>query len=816
VTNSSQIKTVQKHECKVLSSLFDTIQIIILILDENGKIVSFNRYMEQLSGYSLDEVQGKDWFKTFLLQKDQQKIRSVFDDAISGYQTKGNINPIRIKNGEERLIEWFDQNRFDDKGNIIGIVATGLDVTDKIMTEQNLTIFKRFSEASDQGLCWTDLNGVIEYSNSALAKILGERHEDILLGKSLIRSYFLSNEQERLQNEIFPYVIKNGIWSGELIMKNSLDKQIVTHNSLFLIRHEDLSPLYIAHTINDISLHKEYEQRLEYMAYHDPLTKLANRTLLIQHLQSAMQEEKDKGLYLAVIYFDLDGFKKINDSHGHAVGDQLLITLAKNLKSILYEGDIIARIGGDEFVAVISSLATKENCLPLLEHFLSTIAIPIMVDGLTLQLSASIGVTLYPQTEDIDAEKLIRQSDQAMYHAKLSGKSGYHIFDYEKDKMLRGHHESVERIRQALNNNEFILHYQPKVNMRTGKLVGVEALIRWQHPEKGLLAPKYFIPIIENDILSVELGYWVIDTALSALKNWHSLGLDIVVSVNISAIHLLQTGFVTRLEQLLDGYPEIGKHYLELEILETSAIEDINVVSQIMLDCQKIGVNFSLDDFGTGYSSLSYLKRLPAKTIKIDQTFVRDMLEDPDDLAILEGIIALGTAFKRHCIAEGVETDEHGELLLQMGCELAQGYGISKPIAADKLLDWANQWKPALIWKKTRPVKQKNLPLLYSVVEHSVWIHDIEKSFNKGYDSELLLMQCHFPQWFDNVGKKHYIFFDELNTVESLHQKIRQLGEKVIHRIKKTEKVEADIAELYQLQDKFSLSVKNLLYIIHC
>ncbi|MCK5696675.1 MAG: EAL domain-containing protein [Gammaproteobacteria bacterium] len=790
-------------QCEILSNLINVAQIIVLILDKEGNIVSFNHYMAQISGYPLDEVRGKNWVDTFLIKHE-----------VSEHSFKGNINSIRIKEGTERIIEWFDHKICDDNKNIEGILKIGLDITDKMLSEEKLTIFKRFAEASNQGLCWTNLTGHIQYSNRAFAKIVGERHQNVLLEKNMIHYYFLSKEQHKLKHEIFPNVLTEGLWSGELLMQHQSGEQISTHNHLFLIRNKQLKPLYIATIINDMSDHKEYKKNLEYIAYHDSLTQLPNRVLLTQRLQKAMQTAKDNQQYLAVVSFDLDGFKKVNDTHGHDIGDQLLIKLAEYLKSITREGDTLSRIGGDEFVFVLTNLLHKEHYLPLLERFLTTFSTSMNIGQLSFQLSASIGISLYPKADDIDAEQLIRQSDQAMYHAKLSGKNCHYIFDDEQDKTLRGHHQSIARIREAMRNNEFVLHYQPKVNMRTGELVGAEALIRWQHPEHNLLSPEKFIPIIENDILSVELGYWVIDTALSALKNWHLLGLKIVVSVNISAIHLLHTGFVEQLKKILGRYPEVSNHYFELEILETSAIEDIELVSKIMCDCQKIGVNFSLDDFGTGYSSLSYLKRLPVQTIKIDQTFVRDMLEDPDDLAILEGIIALATAFKRHCIAEGVETAEHGELLLQMDCELAQGYGISRPMEAEKLPIWIKQWKPAPIWKNAQSVKRKNLPLIYSSVENYAWIHNIEKKLTIESDVDLSQVHCHFSQWLTHVGKKHYGFFDELTSVASLHHNIRQLGIEVLDQIKSNQRdnIEEKITTLYKLQNTLSLNIKILIH----
>jgi diguanylate cyclase (GGDEF)-like protein len=399
-----------------------------------------------------------------------------------------------------------------------------------------------------------------------------------------------------------------------------------------------------------------------------------------------------------VVYLDLDGFKSINDSHGHQAGDQVLISVAHRMKQVLREGDTLARIGGDEFVAVLVDLKVAADAAPLLNRLLIAAAMPVLFGSISLKVSASLGVTYYPQADAVDADLLLRQADQAMYQAKLAGKNRHHIFDTEHDRNLRGHHEGLERIRKALEDHEFVLYFQPKVNMRNGKVIGAEALIRWQHPEQGLLAPANFLPRIEGHPLAVEVGEWVIDTALTQIEVWHTDGLDLPVSINLGADQLQQTDFFQRFESILAKHPTVNPARLELEVLETSALADMEQVSKVIEDCAQIGVKFALDDFGTGYSSLTYLKRLRVEMLKIDQSFVRDMLEDPDDLAILKGVIGLAAAFKREVIAEGVETVEHGTAMMQLGCLLGQGYGIARPMSADQIPIWVASWQPDVAW----------------------------------------------------------------------------------------------------------------------
>jgi EAL domain-containing protein (putative c-di-GMP-specific phosphodiesterase class I) len=338
----------------------------------------------------------------------------------------------------------------------------------------------------------------------------------------------------------------------------------------------------------------------------------------------------------------------------------------------------------------------------LLERLLSAASEPLLHEAHLVQVTASIGATFYPQSQDIDAEQLLRQADHAMYQAKIAGKNRFHLFDDDKDQSVRGLHEGLDRVRRALHGNELVLHYQPKVNMRTGLLEGAEALIRWRHPERGLLLPAAFLPILENQPLAVEVGDWVIRNCIQQMVHWQKGGLRLAVSANVSALQLQQHDFVEKLKQELDLHTGLARHQLSLEVLETSALEDLLQVAKVIRECKKLGVEFSLDDFGTGYSSLTYLRRLPVKQLKIDQSFVRDMLDDADDLAILRGVIGLARAFNREVIAEGVETLAHGQALLSLGCELAQGYGIARPMPGGDIPDWANAWAQNVDWAEAR------------------------------------------------------------------------------------------------------------------
>ncbi|MGZ5007615.1 MAG: EAL domain-containing protein [Methylobacter sp.] len=607
---------------------------------------------------------------------------------------------IRYNDQSERWVHGLGKLEFDAQGHPLKMHGTIQDITERKQVEEKLQLAARVFTHAREGIMITAADGTIIDVNDTFIAITGYSRAEVLGRNPHILSSGIQGKD--FYANLWADLVKNGHWYGEIWNRHKNGEVYALMLTISAVYDaQDTTQHYVA-LFSDITSLKEHEKQLEHIAHYDALTNLPNRVLLADRLRQAMTQAQRRGQRLAVAFLDLDGFKAINDNHGHEAGDQLLMTVASRMKQSLREGDTLARLGGDEFVAVLLDLADIEASVPMLSRLLAAAAQAVYVDDLILQVSASLGVTFYPQADDVDADQLLRQADQAMYQAKLAGKNRYHVFDAEQDRSVRGYHESLEHIRCALTEREFVLYYQPKVNMHTGAIIGAEALIRWRHPEKGLLPPALFLPVIEDHPLSIELGEWVIDTALAQIEQWHAAGLTIPVSVNIGALQLQQTDFVERLSGLLEAHPKIGPGNLEMEVLETSALEDLVQVSQVIADCRKLGVNFALDDFGTGYSSLTYLKRLPVTQLKVDQSFVRDMLDDPDDLAIVQGILGLATAFSRHVIAEGVETVAHGEMLLQLGCELAQGYGIAHPMPAGDLPGWAATWRPDRAWTMSR------------------------------------------------------------------------------------------------------------------
>jgi len=565
----------------------------------------------------------------------------------------------------------------------------------------------------------------------------------------------------------------------------------------------------------DVTERKQHEYELERQAHFDALTGLPNRVLMADRLRQAMPLVQRRGLKLAVLFLDLDGFKAVNDRYGHAVGDALLLTLAGRMKQVLRDGDTLSRLGGDEFVAVLMDIDGIDAAVPILQRLLQVVAEPFPVTDGVVAVSASIGVALYPQNQEVDAEQLLRQADQAMYGAKQAGKNRYHQFDAAQDMQTRSRYEGVQRLKQAFAANEFVLYYQPKVNMRSAAVVGAEALIRWQHPQRGLLAPAEFLPLIEGQPLMVDLGRWVIDTALQQMADWQSAGLHLPVSVNVGARQLQADDFVQSLGNALAAHAGVAAQDLQIEVLETSALQDMARVSAIMAQCAALGVHFALDDFGTGYSSLTYLKRLPARVLKIDQSFVRDMLDDGDDLSILLGVLDLANSFHREVIAEGVETVDHGRMLLQLGCELAQGYGIARPMPAAEMCAWVAAWQGHALWRDVPVLPRRYLPLLYAMVDHRAWVLALE-SFLLGERPNAPVLdagQCRVGQWISASAVQQKSAHAGLQNMLDLHRRIHEMAAHLCE-LKAQEQQQAlymQMPPLTQLREELLAQMQSLL-----
>ncbi|MFI3184375.1 MAG: EAL domain-containing protein [Methylococcaceae bacterium] len=705
ITERKQIEQSLKWESEKNLVLLRNASDGIHILDLDGNILEASDSFCAWLGYQRDEIIGMNvakWDAYFIDNELLLALKQLFNKATrSLFETRH-----RCKDGSLFDVEVSSLPLELDGKPVL--FCSSRDITERNQNDKKIRLAANVFTHAREGIMITEPDGTIVEVNETFSHITGYSRDEVIgLNPHMLSS---GRYDKDFYAALWRDLTEKGHWYGEIWNRHKNGEVYAEMQSISSVRDAHGNIQHYVSLFSDITLIKDHEQELEHIAHYDALTNLPNRVLLADRLQQAMLQVLRREQHLVVVFLDLDGFKAINDNHGHKAGDQLLMTVASRMKQTLREGDTLARLGGDEFVAVLTDLIDIDASVPMLTRLLVAAAQPVHIGNLVLQVSASLGATAYPQVDDIDADQLLRQADQAMYQAKLAGKNRYQIFDEALDNSIRVRHESLGRIHDAILKQEFVLYYQPKVNMRTGAIIGAEALIRWNHPEKGLLLPALFLPEIEDHPLAIDLGEWVIDTALTQIELWRKQGLDIQVSVNIGARQLQQNNFVTRLRETLAAHSGIMPSYLELEVLETSALEDINKTSLLINECREIGVSFALDDFGTGYSSLTYLRRLPVALLKIDQSFVRDMLNDLDDLAIIEGIVGLARTFRREVIAEGVETVEHGTLLLKLGCDMAQGYGIARPMPADHLPKWSSIWRPDSTWSKQSLISHDDVP----------------------------------------------------------------------------------------------------------
>lgn len=553
---------------------------------------------------------------------------------------------------------------------------------------------------------------------------------------------------------------------------------------------------------------------MERVAHFDPLTELPNRVLLADRLQQAMAQATRRGTRLAVVYLDLDGFKEVNDSHGHDVGDQLLLHLGERMQQVLRTTDTIARLGGDEFVAVLIDLEPEDDGSLMLGRLLECVARPLWLDGLELRVSASIGVSFYPQDEEVDAERLLRQADQAMYRSKLAGKNRFSVYEPGRDRALRGRIEDLGRVRQALDAGEFELFYQPKVNLRSGAVIGCEALLRWHHPEQGLLHPEEFLPLVEGSELDLELGEWVLGAVLAQLGAWSGSRLERPISLNLSAHQLRHAGFLEMLRRRLAQAPGVDPGQLGLEIVSAGGGGELTRVTRVMEACRSLGIALALDDFGAGYSSLSSLKQLPVGLIKVDRTFVSPMLDDSENLAIVEGVLALAAAFQRATLAEGVETVEHGRVLLQLGCELAQGYGIARPMPAEAIGGWLGHWRQPARWHGVRAVERERLPTLYAQIDHRSWARMLDQ-YVRGRRTAPPFVEsrhCRVGRWLEDGPPQGSLDREALAGIRALHQEVHRLSVELLtlHTHDQQHEAVSHIGELQEMNERLCALLGSL------
>ncbi len=676
-----------------------------------GELI-FNERWASLIGYTVEElqpIQFETWANTIHpedLIKANEQLERYWQGKAEIYQVEARM---KHKGGHYiwvlasgKCISW------DDDGNPKRMIGTHLDITQRKLDEQDLVTKTKLLDESQKiaklGGWELDLISTELFWTKETFRIHETSEQDFDPTVDAGLNLYLPESKKVLEVALHKAISEGENYDLTLQMYTTKGRKIDVRTTCIVTQTNGITTKLtgifqdISEQMKTLRSLENSNQSLKNHAHYDPLTNLPNRNLLSERMRSAMLRSKRSEKSVAIAFIDLDGFKKINDQYGHKIGDEFLCHISNNLKNCIRECDTLARFGGDEFVAILDEINHEQSFTPMLNRMLEAVATPVIIDGKSLKVSGSIGVTLYPE-DPSNSDQLIRHADQAMYIAKQSGKNTFYLFDVEKDVAIKHRYEEIKLIKSAFHNNEFILFYQPKVDLKNMKVLGFEALIRWQHPVFGILAPGQFLPVIEHNMLTVELGEKVISDALRQLNQWHHTNPELTISVNITPLQLQQADFVEKLEAILNKHPNYRPGRLILEIVENVSLNDVNHVAKVINQCSELGVLFAIDDFGTGYSSLSYLKRLKAKYIKIDRSFIQGMLSNPEDSAIVEATIELARVFKRKIIAEGVETLEHGKRLKQMRCDYAQGFGIAMPMPVEELANWLSEWEYNTDWQ---------------------------------------------------------------------------------------------------------------------
>jgi len=540
--------------------------------------------------------------------------------------------------------------------------------------------------AMEEGLVTLNEDGKIVSANNAMSIIFGYARSDFI-------GMELSNLVKTLKIQTVEHIstLLNEQVDGSNVYK--ADEQDQHQNGSAIPLKIDIREVYLEHEkhytvlFRNVSEQYEAEKLIRHMAWHDSLTGLANRNLLSERLDEALKLARRLEKKVAVMILDLDKFKPVNDLHGHATGDKLLKVVAERLIKCAREVDTVARLGGDEFAIVFTNIEDDANIITIADRIIHSIQQPVEIDGNVIQIGTSIGISFFPGDSDTPTE-LIRMADVALYQAKEDGRRVFRLYDPQMDAETKVQKQIEMDLNKALENDELLLHYQPQFDATTGEMVGTEALIRWLHPENGMISPYNFIPIAELCGLMIPIGQWVLNTACIAAKGWQDQGLPkIRICVNISARQFHADNFVETIEHAIK-LSNLNPKWLELEITEGMVIKNAESVITKLQGLKALGVYLSIDDFGTGYSSLAYLKRFPVNKLKIDQSFIRNIHEDQDDAAITDAVIRLGHSLGLTVVGEGVETEEHVKILQEKGCDVFQGYHFCRPIDHDAFVEF--------------------------------------------------------------------------------------------------------------------------------
>ncbi|HEY9050549.1 MAG TPA: ABC transporter substrate binding protein, partial [Gammaproteobacteria bacterium] len=633
--------------------------------------------------FEIDKAKFDATYEAFLNAihpEDRDLVNNTYFDSVKNKTSYEIEHRLQMPDGRIKHVQERGVTKYNHKDEPIYSYGSVQDITQKKLDEKRLRQWASIFESTIEAVVITDTDQKIIDVNRAFTEITGYSKQEVLGKRPNIRRS--ERHDKAFYDAMWNNINTNGSWNGEIWNRTKTGELSPEWHSISTIYDENGTICNYVGVFTDISVLKRSEEKLEHLANHDPLTGLANRSLLTDRLERIIRRLEREPDNLAVLYLDLDRFKKVNDTQGHPVGDTLLQEAATRLKSAIRNSDTVGRLGGDEFLVLIEGYDNINHVKTVVEKLRETIERPFTINNNRLYISVSIGISIYPQ-DGKDSSTLIRNADSALYRAKDTGRNNYSFYDYEITKLAASRLEIENTLRQALDNNEFKLFYQPKIDLKTGKLIGAEALIRLQARDNKMLPPDTFIPVAEETGLIIPIGKWVLQQAIKQLVDWRNSGHVMQIAVNISAIQIQRGDIIQTIHELQNEYA-FNPSDVELEVTESVLIDFPEKAVEVLSGVRKLGLSVALDDFGTGFSSLSNLKRYPISTIKIDKSFVLDILDDSNDAAITRAVIAMGRSLDLQVVAEGVETASHVKFLQDLDCHQAQGYFYSRPVPAEE------------------------------------------------------------------------------------------------------------------------------------
>ncbi|CEG58530.1 putative bifunctional diguanylate cyclase/phosphodiesterase [Legionella fallonii] len=725
----------------------------VIISHHDGTILYVNQHAAELFGRSASSFIGENFLYPLAANETQE---------IDIIKPNGQVLTAEMN---VKLGAWREQQAW---------IISLRDITDKKRKMEQLEIGSKVFNHAHDGIMVTDAHFNLVDMNQAFIDMTGYSKKE-LLGRNtkIFRSDLYEVEFYKTMRSD---VKKEGYWTGEIWGKHKNGSTFPVYLTMSAVKNRDNEVINYIGICHDLILLKKQQAIITRMKYYDPLTDIPNQYFLSEHLGSLMSENSPLGASLIIVYLALDGLnsEKNNKLLDEQKKDNVVIGIAHRLASVLPKDILLARVSYSDFIAVFKNVVNVEDITPAIQSVIEECGKPYEISKNKITLKINIGLTSYPQEHIIYPEELIRQSHFAAYEAKFSGENQYKFYDKSLELQKIQNNQQIRDLRIAMTQHQLEVFYQPKVDMQTGKILGAEALVRLRHPEKGTLGPDSFLPEVFKHPIYAELGEWVIHQVLADLEK-KLIAQDIYpISINISPYHLTQESFLNDLKEILAEHPKVKSEFIELEILETEVLSNLSQVKKLINECKKIGVLFALDDFGTGYSSLTYLRELSANKVKLDQSFVRDIINKSENIVILKACIDMCKLLKREVIAEGVETIAIGKLLLYLGCTNAQGYAISEAMPVDELCEWSKNWHSFPEWNMEVASKKEGALLLNAIIAHCARIDVIKNYLTLNHNASVMdiLKVCPVELW---INRQRHLKPEQdakLKRLQELHTEI--------------------------------------------